>query len=311
MENKIVTVIGGTGFVGRYTVKLLAAKGYTIRVIARNPDLALHLKTAGEVGQIALVPGNLAKPESLLGKLDHSWAVINLAGILFESTRQDFSLVHAKGAEKLAQLAKAAGAERFVHVSSLGVDKMVKSKYARTKAMGEKAVRAAFAEAVVLRPSVIFGAEDQFFNAFASMARLNFLPVIGGGETKFQPVYVGDVARAVLACLKHSVQGGNIYELGGPEIYSFRELLDYVCKATGRSPFMFPIPFGLAGLIGYLTQLLPHPPITHDQVAMLEHDSVVNAGAKTFADLGISPVALETVVPQYLMRFAKAGMLAA
>jgi len=311
MQNKIVTIIGGTGFVGRYVVKLLASRGYIIRVIARNPELALHLKTAGDVGQIVLVPGNLARPQSLLGKLDNSWAVINLAGILFESTRQDFSAVHAKGAEKLAQLAKPAGAERFVHMSSLGVDKMVKSKYARTKAMGEKAVRAAFPEATVLRPGVIFGAEDQFFNTFASLARLHILPVIGGGKTKFQPVFVADVARAVLVALENPAYSGNIYELGGPGIYSIRELLEYVCKVTGRDPFILPIPFGLAGLIGYLTQLLPRPPITHDQVAMLEHDSVVNAGMKTFADLGISPTALETVVPEYLARFAKPGMATA
>src|SRR5262249_45382216 len=156
-----------------------------------------------------------------------------------------------------AQLAKQAGAERFVHMSSLGVDKMVKSKYARTKAMGEKAVRAAFPEATILRPSVIFGAEDQFFNTFAGMARLHLLPLIGGGKTKFQPVYVSDVAQAVLAPLEDSAYAGNIYELGGPGVYSFRELLEYVCKVTGRSPLMLPIPFGIAGLVGYLTQLLP------------------------------------------------------
>lgn len=311
MHNKIVTVVGGTGFVGRYVVKLLASRGYLIRVVARNPEVALHLKTAGEVGQIVLVAGNLARPDSLIGKLDNSWAVINLAGILFESTRQDFSAVHAKGAEKLAQLAKPAGAERYVHMSSLGVDKMVKSKYARTKAMGEKAVRAAFPEATILRPSVIFGAEDQFFNTFAGMARLHFLPVIGGGRTKFQPVYVNDVARAVVAALENDAHGGNIYELGGPTVYSFRELLEYVGKATGRRPALVPIPFGLASFIGYFTQHLPRPPITHDQVMMLEHDSVVNAGMKTFADLGITPTALEAVVPGYLARFAKGGLAAA
>jgi NADH dehydrogenase len=311
-NNKIITVVGGTGFVGRYVVKLLASKGYTIRVIARNPSLALHLKTAGDVGQIVLVPGNLARPESLQGKLDNSWAIVNLVGILFESSRQDFSAVHAKGAEKLAQLAKPAGAERFVHMSSLGVDKMIKSKYARTKAMGEKAVRAAFPEATILRPSVIFGAEDQFFNSFAAMAQLfRALPLIGGGHTKFQPVYVNDVAHAVLAALENDTAQGETYELGGPGTYSFKQLLKYMCEVTGRSPLMLPIPFGLAGFIGYFTQLLPRPPITHDQVGMLQHDSVVNAGAKTFKDLGITPTALETIVPQYLARYARPGLLPA
>lgn len=312
MNNKIVTVVGGTGFVGRYVVKLLASKGYTIRVIARNPGLALHLKTAGDVGQIVLVPGNLARPESLQGKLDNSWAIINLVGILFESTHQDFSAVHAKGAEKLAQLAKPVGAERLIHMSSLGVDKMVKSKYARTKAMGEKAVRAAFPTATILRPSVIFGAEDQFFNNFARMAQLfHALPLIGGGHTKFQPVYVNDVAQAVVAALENDAAQGQTYELGGPSVYEFKELLKYVATITGRSPLMLPIPFGLASFIGYFTQLLPRPPITHDQVGMLEHDSVVNVGAKTFADLGISPLALETIVPEYLARYARSGLLPA
>jgi NADH dehydrogenase len=277
-------------------------------VIARNPGLALQLKTAGDVGQVVLVPGNLARPDSLAGKLDNSWAIINLVGILFETTRQDFAAVHAKGAEKLAQLARPAGAERFVHMSSLGVDKMVKSKYARTKAMGEKAVRAAFPEATILRPSVIFGPEDQFFNTFAGMARLRVLPLIGGGHTRFQPVYVGDIARAVLAALEESAATGGTFELGGPGVYSIRGLLEYICKVTGRDPFMINIPFGVASLIGYFTQLLPRPPITHDQVGMLEHDSVVSAGAKTFADLGITPTALETIVPEYLARFASPGL---
>lgn len=306
MRNKIITVVGGTGFVGRYVVKLLADRGYTIRVIARNPELALHLKTAGDVGQVVLVPGNLSKPESLAGKLDNSWAIVNLVGILFETTRQDFSAVHAKGAEKLAQLAKPAGAERFVHMSSLGVDQMVKSKYARTKSMGEKAVRAAFPEATILRPGIIFGPEDQFFNSFAGMAQLyRALPVIGGGHTKFQPVYVCDVAQAVVNALELPSAQGETFELGGPGVYNFKELLHYICKITRRDPLMIPIPFGLASLIGYFTQLLPRPPITHDQVGMLEHDAIVSQGAKVFADMGITPVALETIVPQYLARFAR------
>jgi uncharacterized protein YbjT (DUF2867 family) len=221
-------------------------------------------------------------------------------------------MVHAKGAEKLAQLAKPAGAERFVHMSSLGVDKMVKSKYARTKAMGEKAVRAAFPEATILRPSVIFGPEDQFFNTFAAMAQqFRALPVIGGGKTKFQPVYVGDVAEAVVRALESQETDTQTYELGGPATYSFRELLEYICKVTRRRPLMLDIPFGLASLLSYFTQLLPRPPITHDQVGMLEHDSVVSEGAKTFADLGITPTAIEALVPHYLERFTLSESAAA
>jgi NADH dehydrogenase len=312
MHNKIITVIGGTGFVGRYVVKLLAQHGYTIRVIARNPEAALQLKTSGEVGQIVLVRGNLAKPESLQGKLDNSWAVINLVGILFETTSQNFSALHAKGAEKLAQLAKTVGAERFVHMSSIGVDRAVKSKYARTKATGEKAVRAAFPEATILRPSVVFGYEDQFFNTFARMARLSpALPLIGGGRTKFQPVYVCDIAQAVLAVLQKAESRGQTYELGGPDIYPFRTLMEFICKTTGYNPFLVNIPFGLASFMSYFTQLLPHPPITHDQVYMLEHDNIVSKDAKNFADLGISPEAIEAIVPEYLARFTNPKLLAA
>jgi NADH dehydrogenase len=306
MHSKIVTVVGGTGFVGRYVVKMLAAAGYTIRVIARNPDAAGHLKTAGEVGQIVLVRGNLAKPESLQGKLDNSWAVINLVGILFETTSQNFSALHAKGAEKLAQLAKTAGAERFIHMSSIGVDKAVKSKYARTKAMGEKAVQAAFPGATILRPSIVFGAEDQFFNKFAALATIApALPLIGGGHTKFQPVYVGDVAKAVEHCLAQPNTCGGTYELGGPEVFTFRQLLEYVRTTTGRSPFLVNIPFGVASFAGYFTQLMPRPLLTHDQVALLEHDNVVAKDAKTFADLHITPTAVESIVPEYLSRYRK------
>lgn len=312
MGNKIITVVGGTGFVGRYVIKLLAQQGYSIRVIARNPDAALHLKTAGEVGQIVLTPGNLARPESLQGKLDNSWAVINLVGILFETRGQSFSTLHAKGAEKLAQLAKAAGAERFVHMSSIGVDKPVMSKYMRTKALGEKAVQAAFPEAIILRPSVIFGAEDQFFNTFASLARfMPILPLAGGGNTRFQPVYVGDVAQAVVHVLKQALCAGQTYELGGPQTYSFRELIAFICAITGRHPLLMNVPFGLMSFLSYFTELLPNPPLTHDQVSMLEHDNVVGKDTKTFADLKIISSAVEAIVPTYLARFAKRELAAA
>jgi uncharacterized protein YbjT (DUF2867 family) len=300
MHDRIITVVGGTGFIGRYVVKLLAERGFTIRVIARNPDSALHLKTAGDVGQIVLMKGDLAKPESLRGLFDNSWAVVNLVGILFENARQNFTTLHSIGAEKIAQLARAAGAVRFVHMSSLGVDKAVKSKYARTKSMGEKTVRAAFSEATLLRPSVVFGREDQFYNNFAGMARvLPALPLIGGGMTRFQPVYVMDVARAVLAALE------NPYELGGPGVYSFREVLSYICKTIGYSPALVSVPFGFMQFAAYFTEFLPNPPLTRDQVTMLEMDNIVSPSAKKFADLGIMPSAVEAIVPDYLLRFAK------
>jgi len=301
MRNKIVTIIGGTGFVGRYVVKLLAEQGYSIRVIARDPEAASYLKTAGDVGQISLVSGNLAKPESLIGKLDNSWAVINLVGVLFESGKQNFSSLHAQGAEKLAQLAKQAGAERFVQISAIGADKIVKSKYANTKLTGEKAVKAAFPEATIIRPSIIFGVEDQFFNLFAGMSRFSpILPLIGGGVSKFQPIYVVDVAKAILAVLQNKDSLGEIYEIGGAKIYSFKEILEFICKITGRKRCLLNISFTLAGVIGYFGELLPKPPLTRDQLAMLEYDNVVSIGAKNLSDLGITPQAVEAIVPNYL-----------
>lgn len=304
MEQKIVTIIGGTGFVGRYVVRSLAKAGYRLRVIARNPDGALHLKTAGTVGQIVLMSGNLSRSESLAGKLDQSYAVVNLVGILFERGRQNFTHLHAQGAERLAQMAKSAGVSRFVHLSALGVDKAIGSQYARSKMLGEKAVAAAFPEATILRPSVIFGAEDNFFNQFAAMASLSpALPLIGGGRTRFQPAYVGDVAAAAEACLTRDDVLGKTYELGGPTVYSFREILEYILRATGHRRALMPLPFGLASLMGAVAELLPRPPLTRDQVKLLKYDNVVSPGAKTFADLGISPLSVDMVVPEYLARF--------
>ncbi|MDE3060345.1 MAG: complex I NDUFA9 subunit family protein [Pseudomonadota bacterium] len=306
MAQQIVTVVGGTGFVGRYVVKLLAAAGYTVRVISRHPDAALHLKTSGHAGPIVLMGGDLARPDSLEGKLDQSWAVINLVGVLFEAGRQSFSRVHAHGAERLAQLARTAGAERFVHVSALGVSKASGSAYARSKLLGEKAVLAAFPEASILRPGVIFGAEDHFFNRFAAMASVSpILPLIGGGKTRFQPVYAGDVAHAVMACLTRHGTAGNTYELGGPRIYTFREILEYILRLTGKRRMLIPIPFGLASLMGACAGLLPNPPLTRDQVKLLRQDNVVGENALTLAHLGLNATAAEIVVPEYLSLFRR------
>jgi uncharacterized protein YbjT (DUF2867 family) len=304
MAPKIVTIIGGTGFVGRYVVRLLAKSGYRLRVIARNPDAALPLKTAGDVGQIVLMSGNLAKPETLAGKLEDSFAVINLVGILFERGRQSFTHLHAQGAEKLAQMARTAGVKRFIHMSSLGVDKTSGSQYARSKMLGEKAIAAAFPQSTILRPSVIFGPEDNFFNQFAQMASLApLLPLIGGGQTRFQPVYVGDIAAAVEAALVRDDVQGQMYELGGPQVYTLKEIFEYVLTTTGKHRKLLSVPFGIASAMGAMSELLPRPPLTRDQVKLLKHDNVVSPGAKTFAQLGISPTTIDIVVPDYLARF--------
>lgn len=306
MEQQVITIIGGTGFVGRYVVKLLAAQGYTLRVISRNPSAAGHLKTSGSVGQIVLMGGNIAEPASLLGKIENSHAVVNLAGILFEGGRQRFAAVHAHGAEKLAQMAKAAGVSRFIQMSALGVDKARSADYARSKLLGEKAVLTAFPEATILRPSVIFGPEDNFYNQFAAMAALSpALPLIGGGVTRFQPVYVGDVANAIRVCLTRPDAQGQIYELGGPNVYTFREILRYILDVTGKKRLLLPVPMGVASFLGMCGEALPRPPLTRDQVRLLKSDNTVSAGARTFASLGITPTAVEMVVPDYLERFSR------
>ncbi len=302
-ETKIITIVGGTGFIGRYVVKHLAKAGYRIRVISRNAESALELKTAGDPGQILLVSGNVAKPESL--QLAASYAVINLVGILFESGKQSFNAVQTTGAEKLAQAAKAAGAQVFVQMSALGADKASGSHYARSKLMGEKAVQSAFPTATILRPSVVFGEEDNFFNQFASMASFSpALPLIGGGTTKFQPVYVDDVAKAIEAALTNKNMRGKTYELGGLGTYSFKEILQFITATIHKPRCLTTLPYGLANVVGFFNELLPRPMITRDQIKLLKHDNVVSENALTFADIGITPQSVEAIVPHYLARFA-------
>lgn len=306
MEQRVVTIIGGTGFLGRYVVRQLARAGYRLRVVARNPEAALHLKTAGDVGQIALIAGNLNDMSTIAPALKGAYAVVNLVGVLAEGGSQGFSRLHAQGAERLAFAAHIAGVQRFIHISALGVDKAQNSAYARSKLNGEKAVQAAFPNATILRPSVVFGAEDNFFNQFARMASLApALPLIGGGKTTFQPVYVGDIAQAVETSLARADTAGETYELGGPHTYSFRQILEYILLLIGRSRLLVTIPFPLASLIGSVAQLLPRPPLTRDQVKLLKHHNVVGRDTKCFAHLGITPTAIEMVVPGYLARFHK------
>ncbi len=301
MSGSIITVVGGSGFLGRYVVHRLAGQGYVIRVLCRHPSEATFLKPAGNVGQIVPDYADLAKPESLKGKVDNSAAVINLVGILYESGKHSFSRIHAQGAEKLAKLAKEAGVPRFVQVSALGVSKASNSTYARTKLAGEEAVRGVYPNATILRPSVLFGAEDNFFNQFARMSQFSpALPAIGGGETKFQPVYVDDVAQAITTVLERRDTAGKTYELGGPKVFTFKEILQYIGEVTGQKRALVPIPYSVAGLMGSITQLLPNPMLTSDQVRLLKYDNIVSEEALTFADLGITPTPVEAVVPEYL-----------
>jgi len=307
-----VAVIGGSGFIGRYVVEDVAQKGAVVTVIGRHATEALFLKPAGGVGQVALVNGSIAEEDLLRAALKDCEAVINCAGILFEGAGQTFDMAHHQGPAKLARIAKAAGAGHFVHISALGADANSPSSYARSKAAGELAVREAFPEATILRPSVVFGPEDQFFNRFASMAcTLPFLPLIGGGTTRFQPVFVNDVADAVEAALEQETARGRTFELCGPKIYSFKELMELMLAEIRRQKCLVSLPFGVASLQASFLEWLPNPLLTRDQVKLLQRDNVLAPGALTLQDLGITPTAVELVLPNYMDRFRKGGRWAA
>ncbi|MBN66506.1 MAG: complex I NDUFA9 subunit family protein [Rickettsiales bacterium] len=300
MRNHIVSVVGGSGFLGRYVVHALADAGYTVRVLTRHPSQAEFLRPAGDVGQIVPDYADITKPDTLRKKLKGSYAVVNLVGVLAESGRQTFQNVQAEGAKQLAESAKEAGVKRFVQVSALGIDHALPSRYARSKRLGEDAVLSMYPDAIIMRPSIIFGAEDEFFNKFARMAILSpALPLIGDGKTKFQPVYVDDVAHAITATLQDPAAKG-IYELGGPDVYRFEELMEYILRVTKRNRLLVHIPFPAASLIGRFTSLLPNPPLTADQVRLLKYDNVVSGEYPGLDALGIVPQTVDMIVPQYL-----------
>ncbi len=310
----LVSVFGGSGFIGRQTVRALAKRGHRIRVAVRNPGGAYRLRMLGDVGQVQIVQANLRNPASIARALDGAQACVNLVGVLYETGRQAFQSVHAMGSRNVAEAAAAQGITSFVQMSALGADPDSASKYARTKAMGEAAVREVMPTATILRPSVVFGAEDAFLNKFAAMATLSpGLPLVGGGQTRFQPVFVADVAAAIAAALTDPAAMGRAYELGGPGIYTFKQLMELVLRETGRKRLLLPLPFPLATLIGTLSQfsapLFP-PVLTADQVELLRHDNVVTPGAPGLAELGIEATAVEPVVATYLYRYRKGGQYA-
>jgi NADH dehydrogenase len=308
MRNLRAAVLGGSGFVGRYIVNRLAERGTLIAVGCRHAEDAKFLKPMGSVGQIATVNVGLGDAELLPAFLAGNEALVNCVGILSESGGQTFELVHHTGPARLARLAREAGIGRLVHISAIGADSRSSSAYARTKAAGERAVGDAFPTATILRPSVVFGPEDQFFNRFAAMAMISpALPLIGGGETRFQPVYVGDVADAAVACLDDPATAGRTYELGGPKVYTLRELLELLLSEIRHKRRFIDLPFGLAGTLARLMAVLPNPPLTPDQVELLRSDNMVGPGALGLASLGIAPAAAEAVLPTYLDRFRRGG----
>lgn len=319
-----ITVFGGSGFIGRHLVRRLAADGWEIRVAVRDLELALPLKPSGDVGQIVPWCCDITQPSHVDSAVAGADAVVNLVGLLYETGRNSFQNVHVTGPTTIAKAAKAAGVKSFVHMSALGADANSESSYARSKAAGEEAVKSIFPDAVILRPSVLFGPEDGFFNLFAGISRFTpFLPVFGcpmvpkfvksetgfkldfygDGGTKFQPVYVGDVADAIMVGLSSKETAGQTYELGGPTIYSFKQLMELLLTYTNRKRVLIPLPFFLAELKATFLQILPKPLLTRDQIVLLKTDNVMSAGAKGLSDLKIHPTTAESILPTYLSRF--------
>lgn len=311
----LVTVFGGSGFLGRHVVRALAKRGHRVRVAVRRPDLAGHLQPLGTPGQIMAVQANLRYPESVSRAIKGADAVVNLVGILAEGGRQSFDAVQADGAAAIARATSDEGLTRLIHVSAIGADLASEANYARTKAAGENAVLDSVPDAVILRPSIVFGPEDGFFNRFAGLAKmLPVLPLIGGGQTRFQPVYVGDVAEAVARGVEGKLRAGETYELGGPAVRTFEELLRLTLKEIGKKRLLLPIPWPIAKLQGAIFQILPNPLLTVDQVTLLKTDNVVSADAieegRTLSDMGIVATPLESVLPTYLWRFRTGGQFA-
>ena len=313
MQN-LVTVFGGSGFVGTQAVRYLAKAGWRIRVAVRNPNLAYKMRLLGDVGQIDVVQANLRDVPSLERALEGAAVALNLVGLLYETGRQGFQAVHVMGAKNVAETAKTKGVQRLVQMSALGADEHSPSKYGRTKAEAEIEVRAVYPGATIVRPSIVFGPGDGFLNKFAAMAQISpVLPLIGGGKTLFQPVYVGDVGQALARMVTDPATVGQTYELGGPGTFSFRELLEKMLAETDQRRFLAPIPFPVAGLLGKageLTAFLMAPPVTSDQVELLKTDNVVSGQYPGLTDLGVTPTTLESVLPTYLYRYRKGGQYA-
>ncbi len=310
--NKRVTVFGGSGFLGRHVVGALAKRGYQVRVAVRRPDLAGFLRPLGSVGQIQLVQANLRYPDSVIAAVADADCVVNLVGLLSESGAQKFDAVHERGAAVVARAAKQAGVKNLIQISALGADESAEAIYSRTKAAGEAAVLREFPEASIVRPSLVFGPEDGFFNRFASLARLSpILPLIGGGKTKFQPVYVGDVAEAISRGVDGDMKPGAIYELGGPDVRSFKECIELMLKITLRKRLLTSVPWALAELKGRFLGMFPNPLLTHDQVLLLKKDNIVGTAARadgrTLAGLGINAHSMDVVLPTYLVQYRERG----
>lgn len=303
-RERSAVVLGGSGFVGRYVVTALAKEGFHVRVVVRHPHEALFLKTQGEVGQITLIPGSILDKKALLRACEGAEALINLVGILFEKGPQRFKALHHEALQIIAEVALEKGVLTLIHLSALGASLESASQYAQTKAKGEIELYRLFPQAIIFRPSVIFGAEDQFLNRFSKMAHLfPILPLIGGGKTRLQPVYVQDVAKAIVKSLNIPEAKGKIFELGGPRVYTFKEIIQLILHTTHQRCLLFSIPFIFARWLGFVLQFCPNPPLTKDQVLLLQIDNVVKEKALGFKDLGLSPASLKDHITFLLKRF--------
>ena len=310
MERRRVTVFGGSGFLGRYVVERLADLDMTVQVAVRDPEAAKYLRTLGQVGQVTPFACDVTDAAAVARAVEGADAVVNLVGILAERGRQTFKALHADAPAAIAIAAASAGVKSLVHVSAIGAAPNALSDYARSKAAGEAALRSGFPDAVIVRPSIVFGPEDGFFNLFAGLARVApALPLFGGGETRFQPVYVADVADAIVAALSAPSARGQTYELGGPEVCTFAELMTRMLDEIRRRRLLVPLPFFVGDVIATVTGILPVSPVTRDQLRSLRSDNVVSADAATLADLGIAPTAMDAILQTYLYRYRRGGRL--
>ena len=310
MQNnqKIIAIFGAGGFLGKYLMRQLTKLDYRIKVATRNPYLKGYLKPLGNPGQIELFKTNIFNPEDVKQVLKNCSFAINLIGILHETRKQKFSQVHAKFPNLLSNLCNETGVKKLIHISALGVREGHVSRYMQSKLEGEKNIQNVFKSSVILRPSLIFGPEDKFFNTFASIAQFSpALPLIGGGKTKFSPIYVGDIAKAIVRALNLNNSESKIYELGGPENYSFRELMEILLEEIKKKRFLIPIPFGVAKFQSYFLQMMPNPLLTTDQVEMLKYNNIVSGEYPSLEDLGVSGKTIQSILPKYIYRFRAGG----
>ncbi len=308
MQNNHIVIFGAGGFIGKHLMRQLTKEGYRIKVATRNPYLKGYLKPLGSPGQIELFKVNILNPEEIKTILENSDIVINLCGILFENSKQSFNQIHVQFPTLLSKLCNDLEIKKLIHISALGVKEKHKSKYIQSKFLGEKNIQNNFKSSVILRPSLVFGPEDKFFNTFASIAQFSpFLPLIGGGKTKFAPIYVGDVAKAIVKALELNNLESKIYELGGPENFSFKELMEILLKEIKKKRFLVPVSFNLAKFQSYFLQMMPNPLLTSDQVELLKHNNIVSGDYPTLKNLGISGTLIRNILPKYIYRFRAGG----